>query len=63
VTAGAPSTGAETEDKDLDYERDERLAIQNEPPLSPETREANRAMGDFPSDFDRRPSRIAKNGR
>jgi predicted metal-dependent hydrolase len=44
------------------YKREERLAIRNEPPLSPEIREANRVLGDLPSDFDRRESRVAKNG-
>ena len=46
--------------EDLKVEREDRLAIKTEPPLSPETREANRLLGEFPSQFDRRPSRMAK---
>ncbi len=42
------------------YKREERLAIQQEPRLSSETREANSLLGEFPSQFDRRPSRMAK---
>ena len=48
------------DDPETAYEREERQAIQNEPPLSPETREANRPLGRFPRQFDQRPSRMTK---
>jgi putative DNA primase/helicase len=47
---------------EAEYEREERLAIQTEPPLSPETREANRFLGPepIPPMFDRRPGASKK---
>jgi hypothetical protein len=45
---------------EAEVECDKRPAIKTEPPLSPETREANRLLGEFPSQYDRRPARMAK---
>jgi phage/plasmid primase-like uncharacterized protein len=44
------------DDEDLEYEREERLAIQNEPALSEETQAANTLLDDIPAAFRRPPS-------
>jgi putative DNA primase/helicase len=67
-TAGCDGVTVENEGtgdmaiSEAEYEREERLAIQTEPLLSPETREANRFLGPepIPPMFDRRPGVSAK---